>query len=197
QVIASVKPKDPYFETSGLNGHDFILCVGTIEPRKNHTVLYYAYKLAKKRRITLPKLVIAGRRGWASDDIVRNLTEDPDVKNDFVLLLNTRDDELSWLYEHCLFTVFPSFYEGWGIPIGESVARGVPCLCSDGSSMVEIAEGHVAHFSPASSDECLAAVQRLLDPVALDEARERAARYTPFSWDASFAQLRAHLEAVE
>jgi hypothetical protein len=130
--------------------------VGTIEPRKNHTVLYYAYKLAKTRSIMLPRVVIVGRRGWGSDDIVRILTEDPDVKDDFVLLLNTSDDELSWLYGHCLFTIFPSFYEGWGIPIGESVARGVPCLCSDSSSMVEIAEGHVAHFAPTSTDECLA-----------------------------------------
>lgn len=196
EIAKPMPSKDPAFRTSGLSGNDFIMMVGTFELKKNHMLLYYVYKLAQARGIVLPKLVIVGRRGWMTEATYELMTKDPEVKDQFVFLHDTSDEELSWLYDKCLFTVLPSLYEGWGIPIAESVARGVPCICSNTSSMVEVAEGYVSHFSPLSSDECLAAIQQLLDPAALKQARTKVARYEQFSWDASFGQVNDYMKEI-
>lgn len=190
------KPTDEIFKQSGLKGEDYLLMVGTIELKKNHLMLYYVYKLAKVRGITLPKFVIAGRRGWLSNAAYALLTKDPEIKDSFIFQLDKSDEELSWLYSHCLFTVLPSLYEGWGIPIAESVARGVPCLASNFGSMNEVAEGYVTRFCPVSSDECLAAIQKMLDPATLKKAREHVRKYKQFSWDDSFNQVSAYLKEL-
>ncbi len=195
-VKKPVKPDDEVFKQSGLRGNDFLLMVGTIELKKNHLLLYYVYKLAKVRGIKLPKFVIAGRRGWMSDAAYALITKDPEIKDSFVFQLDKTDEELSWLYGHCLFTVLPSLYEGWGIPIAESIARGVPCLASNFGSMNEVAEGYVTRFCPVSTDECLAAMQKMLNPATLKKAREHVSKYKQFSWDDSFKQVETYLKEM-
>ncbi len=190
------RPKDEQFTAAKLSGKDYLLTVGTIEAKKNHALLYYVYKLALERGIKLPKAVIVGRRGWGTDDIYEIMTHDPAVKDQFVFLHNASDTELAWLYDHCLFTLQPSFHEGWGIPIAQSVARGVPCLCSNTSSMVEIAEGVVGHFSPFSTDECLAAVERWLRPKVLAAARERTKSYQPTTWHDTFKLVQSYMKEL-
>lgn len=190
------RPADEQFTASRLTGKDYLMTVGTIEAKKNHALLYYVYKLALERGVNLPKVVIVGRHGWGTDDIYGIMTHDSAVKDQFVFLHNTSDAELAWLYDHCLFTLQPSFHEGWGIPIAQSVARGIPCLCSSTSSMVEIAEGIVEHFSPFSTDECLAAIQRWLQPIALAAACERTRHYQPTTWDDTFKQVQAYVKEL-
>lgn len=189
KVAKPLKPKEPRFAESRLKGQDFLMAVGTIEAKKNHMLFYYVYKLAAKRGIELPKLVIVGRRGWLTEQAYALMTLDPEVKDKFVFLHNVSDEELSWLYDHCLFTVLASFHEGWGIPIAESLGRGVPCISSNTSSMVEIAEGLVEHFSPSSPDECLALMQKLLKPKELEAARTLVKKYKNHTWDASAEQV--------
>lgn len=196
KISKPVKPNDELFKQSGLKGNDFLLMVGTIELKKNHLLLYYVYKLAEVRGIKLPKFVIAGRRGWMSDAAYALLTKDPEIKDSFIFQLDKTDEELSWLYSHCLFTVLPSLYEGWGIPIAESVARGVPCLASNFGSMNEVAEGYVARFCPVSTDECLTAIQKMLDPATLKKACEHVSKYKQFSWDDSFKQVETYLKEM-
>lgn len=196
KVKKPVRPTDPAFVKSGLKGEDYILSVGTFELKKNHMLMYYVYKHAKSQGIELPKFVIAGRRGWMTEATHELMAKDPDVRDKFVLLHNESDEGLSWLYNNCLFTVLASFYEGWGIPIAESVGRGVPCICSNTSSMTEVAEGYVTHFSPTSTDECLAAMQHMLKPSNLEAARKKVKKYKQFSWDTSFAQVKKYLEEV-
>lgn len=189
KVAKPLKPQEARFAESKLKGNDYIMAVGTIEAKKNHMLLYYVYKLAAARGIDLPKLVIVGRRGWLTDQTYALMTLDPEVKDKFVFLHNASDEELSWLYDRCLFTVLASFHEGWGIPIAESLGRGVPCISSNTSSMVEIAEGMVEHFSPASPDECLALIQKMLVPRNLEAARKKVATYKNHTWDASNEQV--------
>jgi glycosyltransferase involved in cell wall biosynthesis len=182
--------RDQKFVNSRLKGKDYILTVGTVEAKKNHQLLYYVYKLAAYRGLDLPKVVIVGRRGWKTDDMYDIATTDPETKDKMVFLHNVNDGELSWLYDNCIFTIFMSFYEGWGMPIAESVARGVPCICSNTSSMVEIAEGHVGHFNPSSTDECLKEMLKLLEPTNLDAAIKKAKSYKQLSWDESYEQFK-------
>ena len=136
---APQQPADQSFLTAYNRDANFLLCVGTIEVRKNHALLYYTYKLAYEQHIELPPIVIVGRRSWLSDDIYEVMTHDPQTKAKFVFLHDAGDEELAWLYRHCEFSVYPSFYEGWGLPIGESLAYGVPCIASRTSSMPEVA----------------------------------------------------------
>jgi glycosyltransferase involved in cell wall biosynthesis len=190
------KPGDEPFTKNELTDN-FILFVGTVELKKNHMLMYYVYKLARAQGIELPKLVIAGRRGWMTEATFELMTKDPEVSDMFVFLLDRDDEELSWLYNHALFSVLPSFYEGWGIPIAESVARGVPCLCSNTSSMTEVAEGYVEHFTPYSSEDCLRGMRRWLEkPATLEAAREHTRQYKQFTWDQSFDQVKQYMKEI-
>lgn len=196
EFASAEKPTETAFQNSGLRGGDYIVTVGTIEARKNHALLYNVYKLAKSRGIDLPKSVIVGRRGWKTEQIYDFMTQDPEVKDKFVFLHNASDENLSWLYDHALFSVLPSFCEGWGMPIAESVARGVPCVCSNTTSMIEVAEGYVTHFTPSSTDECLAAIADMLKPKNLDKWREKCKTYKQTTWDQSFDRVRELMEEV-
>ena len=167
----------------------YLLCVGTVEARKNHTLLYYVYKLAKSRGEALPKILIAGRRGWKTDDIFDIIKNDPDVNEKIIFLEGVTDEELSWLYKHCLFTVYPSFYEGWGLPIAESIAYGKPCISSNTSSMPEIAGDLIDYFSPASTDECFEAIRQMCDEKYLAKATKKIKRYKPTTWDDTYKQV--------
>lgn len=126
----------------------FILFVSTIERRKNHEVLYRALvRLAEQRR-SLPTLVFAGMQGWGVDDLMSDLKRDPRVRSKIVLLNHVTDAELAGLYRNARFTVFPSLYEGWGLPVAESLAHGRLCLSSNTSSLPEVGEELVEYLDP-------------------------------------------------
>lgn len=190
------KPEDTFFSNRALKGKDYILCVGTIEARKNHNVLYYAYKLAASKKINLPKLVIVGRRGWKTDNIYDIMTEDPQTKDQMVMLTNMSDEELSWLYQNALFSVYPSFYEGWGLPVAESALHRLPCLCSNTSSLPEIAGNLVNYFNPASSDECLKGILHLLNPAELKKQTKELEKYQVTTWDDTYIQVNNHIREL-
>jgi glycosyltransferase involved in cell wall biosynthesis len=192
----SQQPTDEAFlHAYDANGR-FLLCVGTMEARKNHALLYYTYKLAHEQRVELPPVVVVGRRGWLTGDIYEVMTHDPQTKAKFVFLHDASDEELGWLYRHCEFSIYPSFYEGWGLPIGESLAYGVPCIASRTSSMPEVAGELIPYFSPASADECLLAITAMLRPGSIDEAKRTISRYEPARWDDTFESVRSSVEAL-
>ncbi len=170
---------------------EFIICVGTIEARKNHLSLYFAYKRAKERQIELPDIVIAGRRGWLADDVYEMITTDPGIKNKFIFLNNVDDHELCWLYENALFSVYPSFYEGWGLPVAESLLRGLPCLASYSSSIPEIAGDLIDYFSPYAPEELLDRLHTYTTNPQLikDKKTLIQSRYKPTLWDESYRQI--------
>lgn len=186
-----IKPKCSEFNRSkiGESGEPFILCPGTVEARKNHVLLYYTYKLAKSRNVSVPKLIIVGRSGYRTENIIDIIRDDPDVNKDIFILTNVNDNELSWLYKKCKFTIYPSFYEGWGLPIAESVVQGIPCICSNTSSMTEVAPGIPDYFNPSSPEECLVKIVEYQNPKVFKQAQARTKLYRPTSWDYSFDQI--------
>jgi glycosyltransferase involved in cell wall biosynthesis len=181
-----------------LAGDAFVLSVGTFEFRKNYGVLYQAWRLARERGVVLPRLVIVGRKGWGAHEVRNAMAYDPQVKDSIVLLTSVSDGQLEWLYRTCRVTLYPSFYEGWGLPIAESLAHGKLCLAARSSAMPEVAGDLIDYFSPFSPEEVLEKLTTSLDPGRLAaKETEIAERYRPTTWDASYRQFVAAIDAFE
>jgi hypothetical protein len=129
-----------------LNKKKFILYVSTIEPRKNHERLLNVWG---KILVKYPdhNLVLFGKPGWLSPLIISKI-ESLNKKSQLIWVKNGTDDQLKWLYENCLFTIYPSLYEGWGLPVAESLALNKHCLCSNSSSLPEIYGNCISYFNP-------------------------------------------------
>lgn len=120
----------------------FILSVGTLEIRKNHVLLVDIWEhLYKALGDRTSSLVLAGRPGWLNEALNRRLMETDGCHGKIVHIIDATDEELTWLYSNCRFTVFPSLFEGWGLPVGESLWFGKPCICFDNSSLPEVGGG--------------------------------------------------------
>jgi len=134
---------------------DFVLFVSTVEARKNQQLVYQAVKRAEELRIDIPTIVLVGKHGWHSDDIASVLKQDKTLRGKIIWLEDADDRALRWLYKRCMFTIYPSVYEGWGLPIAESLAYGKFAIASSASSIPEVAGDLIEYFSPYSVDEFL------------------------------------------
>ncbi|MGO9135392.1 MAG: glycosyltransferase family 4 protein [Methylovirgula sp.] len=149
-----------------LAGRPFALCVGTVEIRKNHLLLLAVWnELTAELGDALPILVIAGRRGWKVDAVLRKLDAACETPGSRVVFVEGPDDcDLRWLYSAADFTVFPSLFEGWGLPVGESFWFGKACAASNTSSIPTVGRDLCVYFSPEKPEEMKAAIRLLLDP---------------------------------
>ena len=129
-------PRADHSLTHGPQLGSYVLFVSTIEARKNHLLLFRLWRrmLDEMPRDQVPTLVFAGRIGWMVDDLMQQIINTEYLFGRLVLIENASDAELAALYRGCLFTVYPSFHEGWGLPVTESLAFGKPCLISDRTS---------------------------------------------------------------
>jgi glycosyltransferase involved in cell wall biosynthesis len=167
-----------------LRDRPFVLCVGTIEARKNHELLYHVWdRLAARHGDDTPLLVLVGMVGWGVGDLLSRIRLNLRVADKIVTLDNVADASLIWLYEHCLFTVYPSFVEGWGLPVVESLALGKPCVASNADAVVEATQGLVPTLDPLDFAGWLEHVERWsFDADARRAAVERLRAYRPPSW---------------
>jgi glycosyltransferase involved in cell wall biosynthesis len=176
---------------------NFILYVSTIEPRKNHKLLYEVWlKLILGKRIEIPYMVFAGARGWMISDLLAKIESDPRLENKIVILNNLPDAQLSWLYQNCLFTVYPSFYEGWGIPVAESFQYGKLCISSDRSSLPEVGKNLSIYVDPEDTDRWAKTIEELIINPELRKQQEGkiTSEYKPFTWEETVGQIRENIE---
>ena len=171
----------------------FVLSVGTLEVRKNHLLLYQVWRnlLQSYGHAAIPTLVLAGEPGWLTDDLLAHLRADPVVAGKIVHLDRVTDIQLARLYDACLFTMYPSHYEGWGLPVCESLNRGKVCIASDAGSIPEIAPELADTHDPLDFMECRRLVETyLFDPAhrRRREARIRA-EHRPTLWSDTANQL--------
>jgi glycosyltransferase involved in cell wall biosynthesis len=153
----------------------FVLAVGTVEIRKNHRLLIDVWR--RLRSENPPRLVIAGRDGWLAD---LDVSSNPNV----VRLRGVNDAHLGRLYDAALFTVYPSLYEGWGLPVAESLARGKICVASAASSIPEIAPDLTELCDPRDVEAWTAVVRRFAFDAETRTRREEQIRdeYRRTSW---------------
>jgi len=162
----------------------FILSVGDLQPRKNHVGLIEAFAGLIHAHPELPhELVLAGKETWFVRH-VRDAARNSGVADRIRFLGFVSDDDLLHLYNACELFCFPSFYEGFGLPVLEAMACGAAVACSNTSAIPEVADGAALLFNPYNADEITRA---MLDLIQLPELRARMSRLgsqraTHFSW---------------
>ncbi|NBN62707.1 glycosyltransferase family 4 protein [Pannonibacter tanglangensis] len=184
----------------GLLERPFVLFVSTIEARKNHNYLFQIWlKLLERHpRDTVPELVFVGRPGWRVKDLMGSFASRNHLDGKLHILSNVSDADLSLLYRAARFSAFPSFVEGWGLPIGESLAFGTPCISSSTSSMPEVGGDLVDYVDPHNVTGGLALVEELIyTPGALEARRQRIARdFRAVTWPQVGDEMRARFGEV-
>lgn len=169
----------------------FWLSVATIEPRKNHRALLEAYhRLRARSKINLP-LVLTGGKGWLMEDFVRDI-EGLELGRDVVLAGYVDDAELMWLYRNCFAFVYPSMFEGFGMPVLEAMSASAAVICSNTSSLPEVSGEAAISIDPADTGALTAAMLNLEQDSSIrarlkDLGREQAKK---FSWAGSAQRLR-------
>ncbi|MGK9234968.1 glycosyltransferase family 4 protein [Inquilinus limosus] len=150
----------------------FVLYVGTIELRKNALSLCKVWaRLRDDLGVALPRLVLAGRRGWQSEDVFDLLRGTGNLGGYATVIEAPTDADLGFLYSRCAFTVYPSLYEGWGLPIGESLWFGKYCVASRTSSMPEVGGELVDYVDPRDLEDIRRVLMRALTDPAYIEMR--------------------------
>ena len=144
------------------------------------------------------RLVFVGRRGWATNDLVREITMNPATRDTIVMLNQVADALLATLYRDCALVVFPSFYEGYGIPVAEALTCGKPCISSDTGSLPEIGGDLVRRLDPLDTiawSDAIAAALKSPDELAAWGARIKAS-YRPVTWDDAAARFFGTIAAI-
>lgn len=128
-----------------LNFNNYLLTVSTISPRKNIDGLIKAFSIIKD--MIDYKLVIAGKKGWLYQDVF-NIVKELKLEDRVIFTEKVNDDELKYLYKNAKIFIYPSFYEGFGLPPLEAMSYGIPCVISDIPSLHEVAEDAAYYFNP-------------------------------------------------
>jgi glycosyltransferase involved in cell wall biosynthesis len=175
---------------------EYILYLGTLEPRKNIERLIEAYGLARQRR-KLPRLVIAGRKGWMYEGIFAKYRELA-IGGGVIFPGYVADADKPPLLAGAMFFVFPSLYEGFGLPPLEAMACGTPVIAGDTAALPEICGDAAVYVDPFDIDAIAGALARLASDEAL-RGRMRGKgleRARLFRWDKSAARLFEIYEEV-
>ncbi len=181
-------------------GRPFLFSVGDLQPRKNQIGLIHAFaELIRAYPQLTHQLVFAGKDTWFSPK-VREAARQSGVADRIQFAGFVSDEDLLHLYNACDLFIFPSFYEGFGLPVLEAMACGRAVTCSRTSSMPEVADGAGIMFDPASSQEMVRAMADLLLDAELRARMERLGlqRAARFSWRATAQRtLEVYHEVAE
>jgi len=184
----------PYFDPLKERGK-YLLCVGTLEPRKNHTLLIDVFEKIQNGFPWI-KLVLIGKEGWNVDSLLKRITEHPLYNKSLFWFATVTDKNLNTFYEHCVLSILPSFYEGYGLSVIESLMKGKITICSTGGSLPEVGEGYADYFAPNDSKALEELLMGYLSSPEKRRKKEEAIRdFKAYTWDASAGDLIRILEA--
>ena len=163
-----------------LTRENFWLGVGTIEPRKNYRLLIDAYCAHNDGK----PLVIAGGKGWLESDI-GNKIRGIGMENQIRFLGYVSDDELSVLYSACFAFVYPSLYEGFGLPVLEAMSCGAAVITSNSSSLPEVGGDAVLYIDPRSRESLIGQMRLVAENhQSLENLRAKSCvQASRFSWE--------------
>lgn len=176
---------------------DYVLSVGTLEPRKNLRRLLQAHARLRSRQPGFPRLVIAGGRGWRSEEFSNLLKQQISVGN--VIMLGYVDDAtLNILYRHAIALIYPSLYEGFGMPVIEAMAAGCPVVTSTGSGTAEAAGDAAILVDPTDVDDIEESIERVVNDESLRAKLSALGiqRAQAFSWSRTAECLKVAIETA-
>lgn len=193
------EPLDPAYllHSTDLQKGNYVLFVATIESRKNHIAAFSVWlKLLKRYGARhVPKLVCVGNDGWLNDAAYGKLRASELLSRHVVMLQKISDAALATLYENCLCTLYPSSYEGWGLPVTEALCFGKVPIVSNSSSLPEAGGEFAEYFDVESEKDLLATTERVIFDEDYRRQRERkiVAEFRPRSWSEISQQIVGRL----
>lgn len=163
---------------------DFLLYVGTVEPRKNLLALARAFDEILRTTSLRPQLVIAGKEGWLNEELYAYL-KGSNIEERVRFTGYVSDEELRALYSSCRAFIYPSLYEGFGLPPLEAMACGAPVITSLNASILETVGDAACLVPPKDFRKLAAAITRVLTDSGKREELSRAGlkRAAQFSWE--------------
>ena len=174
------RPATPTATDSPLATGDYMLAVGTLEPRKNYATLFEALRLLTERDLNVPVLKIVGRQGWGPE------LRPPPAIDPFVELLGSVDEErLTDLYRNARLFVMPSRSEGFGLPLVEAMRAGCTCVVSDIPALRELGADTVRYVVPGEPMRWADALAQAVAATAIARSPNRQAmlRAHSFTWE--------------
>ena len=181
----------------------YALFVGTIEARKNHLLVLRAWEtlIATHGADQVPDLVCVGRLGWHAGEFLRQYVATEGLNGKVsILTASVDDDRLARLYAQAKFTVYPSSYEGWGLPVSESLAFGKVPIVANNSSLPEAGGDLAIYFPTGDLDAFVSAIEEFGLNVDKRQERERAIRshdHTFVTWETVADVIAAEVRAAE
>ena len=178
-------------------GRPYILHVGTLEPRKNVDVLIRAYARVRKSLGLDHVLALVGARGWMFEPLFA-LVRELDLEEHVRFLDYVDPEHLPLWYNGADLFVYPSAYEGFGLPVLEAMACGTPVVTSASSALQELADGACLTVEPGSEEDLYVAIARLVESEALRKEKRQAGlqRASLFTWDRTARETVAVYEGV-
>jgi glycosyltransferase involved in cell wall biosynthesis len=164
---------------AGLEAGRYGLFVSTIEPRKGHRLLFNAWRRLVEAGVPQAarfKLVFLGRRGWLVDDLLAEIERDPSHGSSLHILSSVSDSQLATLYRNAAFTLFPSLYEGYGLPVVESFQHGKAVLASNAGALAEVTGDLSPTLDPRDADAWFELMRRWIENPAERAPYETAIR---------------------
>lgn len=142
----------------------FVLCVSTLEVRKNHLQIFRAWEqlMSTHDATDVPVLICLGKAGWLFEEATEFLRTRPALGAKVMLISSVTDQTLAALYQECLFTIFNSFYEGWGLPITESLSFGALPLIACHTSLTEAGGRAAVYFRSDDVDDLYGKLETLI-----------------------------------
>ncbi|PTQ10968.1 glycosyl transferase [Sphingomonas oleivorans] len=183
-----------------LSDRPYFVCIGTIEPRKNHLLLLNIWRRLSEIHgpRSIPKLILIGRRGWENEQIVDMLDRCPALNSCVEEYSGLPDRQVRTLLAGARALLLPSFAEGYGMPVTEALDMGVPVICSDLPALREAGGDAPDYVDPLDGPEWI----RLLQSYALEASPERAAQIDRLSawvrptWQKHIQYVREMIEDI-
>jgi glycosyltransferase involved in cell wall biosynthesis len=177
-----------------LAGRAYFMICGAVEPRKNHRLLIEVWReLIRRHGEKTPKLIVAGSPGYASQDIIREMTDDPALRRHILLASGLSSPAMAQMMAGARGVLMPSFIEGFGLPPGEALSVGTPALVSDIPAHRE-AVGQAGEFLPPKNpDLWVDAIEALLDDSFFSARRAAARAFEPRRWEEYMRDVTAVL----
>lgn len=175
----------------------YLLYVGTVEPRKGLVTIFEALSIYREKYRTCPVMVIVGKFGWKTEEILSAL-ERLSLENSVIFLDYVVDSDLPALYRGAALFIYPSFYEGFGLPILEAMASGLPVITTTSSSLPEVGGSVAQYFEAGDAGKLAVLIETVLSDQTMQKelALKGRARAREFSWQQSARQVVAVFKQV-